>query len=260
MKKQILATFIVVVILLQIVSISALTASQARDNWKDARLASQQAQGDHRDAKLDYAEDKSVSNEQAVINTGKTAMHAALDEVEAWLIWKKLEAQENPEVPNDIQDQIEQDVEANIDKIDDLRTEVDGIQTRLEMGVVFLTMVGKYFELSADVARNSGSMWVHIANLKADKIAEYEEKLRDIAQDIDNNEEIIAKLDTAKAELTTARENINSADITYQQITYPGTPVLKFHEANSYLKAAKTNLIVSAKNLRESYQMILTQQ
>lgn len=258
MKKAILATFIVVMMVFQIVSISALTSSEAREDWREARQESKQAQEAHRNAKLDIAIDRGSENEQDVIDTGKESMHAALDEVEAWLIWKRLEAQENPEVPSDIRNSIERDVESNLDKIEDLRTQVDGVQNRIEMGVVFLTMVGKYFELLADVSRNSGSMWVHIANKRADKIEEYEARLREVAEGMEDNEEVIAKLDTVKSELATARTNIDNAERAYDQIVYPGTPGVKFHEANGYLRSARANLITSAKNLRESYHMIVS--
>ena len=52
--------------------------------------------------------------------------------------------------------------------------ETYAVETRLELGITFLQMIGKYVELLTDVARNAGMVWVHIGNTRADTIADYE--------------------------------------------------------------------------------------
>jgi exonuclease VII small subunit len=134
--------------------------------------------------------------------------------------------------------------------------DVDGVETRLELGLVFLKMVGKYLELLADVARNTGYVWVHIANTYADKIMDYEAQLREAAESIDNNDAIIEKLDLALSELESARSSIDYAENEYQQVIIPGTPILKFANGNQYLRTAKNHLISAQGNLKQAFRLL----
>ncbi|MBW2991858.1 hypothetical protein KY345_01435 [Candidatus Woesearchaeota archaeon] len=250
--KKIFVIIVLVLLVLHTIAVSALTASEAKQDWRDKKQESKEKQEIHRDAKLDYAADKTEENKQKVIDTGKDVLNAALDEVEAWLIWKDLEIDENPEVPEDLKEEMKDDIDTNLAKIDELRADVDGITTQFELGVVFLKMVGKYIELLTDVARNSGKVWVHIGNEKADTIEEFEAKLRETTDD----EEIIELLDDAKDELERARRNIDDAEEVYEEVRLPGTPLLKFSEGNSYLRAARANLINAHGKLNQAYRKI----
>lgn len=173
-------------LLMQPIASAVSDASEAKQEWLDAKQKSLDAQEAHLDAKVAWAADKTDENNQAVIDTGKDSLNAALDEAEAWLIWKDLEAQENSEIPDELKQSISDDVDENLQVIDELRTDVDSIENRLELGVVYLKIVGKYLELMTDVAKNSGYMWVHIANEKADTTEEFEAKIRDAAEGMDN--------------------------------------------------------------------------
>jgi len=254
---RIIVLMMLSLLLLQPVALAASTASEAKQDWIDAKQASLEAQQAHQDAKVTWASDQTAENNQAVIDTGKDALNAALDEAEAWLLWKDLEAQENPEIPDELKQGISDDVDKNLDVIEELRTDVEGIDNRLELGVVYLKMVGKYLELLTDVARNSGFMWVHIANEKADTVEEYETTLRNAAEDMDNNEEIIAKLDLARDELDNARENIDNAEAEYEQVLLPGTPLIKFSNGNNYLRIARGNLISAHGYLNQAYNLMV---
>jgi hypothetical protein len=251
--KKIIAIFMVMLMMLTI-TVTAISASDAKQEWLDQKQVSLEKQETHRQAKLDWAVDKTDENNQIVIDTGKEVLHAALNEVESWLNWKTLEAEEDSRVPDEIKENIADDVQTNLDKIDDLRLEVDNVENKLQLGLVFLKMIGKYTELLADVARNTGYMWVHIGDTYANKIDQYEDKLREKAND---NEEVIEKLDLANEELERARDNIDTAKGTYQKVRVPGTPLAKFSEANNYLNAAKANLIVANKYLTEAYGLLL---
>jgi hypothetical protein len=257
MNKKILTTFIIGLILLPAFTSYALSSSEAKQEWYDAREASRNAQALHRDAKVVWAVNKTEENNQEVIETGKDALHAALNEVEVWLIWRGLEVEENPEIPSDLKELIEQDVAANLAKIDELREDIDGVENRIELGLVFLKMVGKYLELLTDVARNTGYVWVHIANTYADTVDEYEAKLREAAEGLAENEEIIEKLDMALDNLESARENIGNAEEEYQQVTIPGTPIIKFANGNQYLRIAKNDLISAHVNLKQAYRLMV---
>lgn len=241
-------------LLVQMFSVSALTSSEAKQEWLDAKEYSLDVQEEHRDAKLDYAVNKTDENQQLVIDTGKIVLHAALDEAEAWLVWKNLEAEEDSRVPDEIKESIQEAVDTNIAKIDALRDDVDGIETQLELGLVFLKMIGEYFELLADVARNTGYMWVHIGNTLLDTTEEYEAKLRDAAGD---NEDVLELLDQAASELETARENVEDANGAYGEVVLPGTPLLKFSEGNTYLRAAKLNLVAAQGYLAQAYAELM---
>lgn len=254
MKKQILVGLIISLFMFQIVSISALTAIEAKQNWLDARQESLSAQQTYRNAKAAYLTDKTPEKEQAVISTGKDALNAALDEAEAWLIWKKTETEENGEIPSDLKQTILNDVETNLNKIDELRTEVDGIDSQLELGIVFLGMVGKYFELLADVAKDHGLIWVYIAEKRVATIEQYEEDLREAAQ---GNTEAIAKLDQAKIYIEEAKTDINNAEIAYNAIIYPGTPLIKFSEGNNYLRAARLKMINAVQEIKSAHALLI---
>jgi hypothetical protein len=257
MKKTMVVFVLLAVLLLQAFAVSALTAGEAKQAWLDAKQVSKDAQETHQDAKIAWAADKTPENDQAVVDTGKVVLNAALDEAEAWLVWKDLEAEENSEVPEDIKQSISDDVDANLAKIDSLRTDVENVDNQFELGVVFLKMLGKYFELVADVARNSGKLWVYIANTRADTVEEYEGKLRDAAEGMDDNAGIISKLDSAKSELEAARSDIDNAASVYEQVRIPGTPVLKFAEGNNYLGAARSNLILAHSYLNQAYNAMV---
>lgn len=256
MKKISMAIIFAALLLLQIFSVCALTGSEARQEWLDAKQLSKEKQEVHLNAKLDFAANKSEEKRQRIVDTGKDVLNAALDEAEAWLVWKRIEAEENSEVPEDIKQTINSDVEANLAKISALRTDVTGVDNQLELGIVFLKMVGKYFELLSDVARNSGAMWVHIGNTQADKIENYEAKLREAAENIDNNDNILKLLDNAHAELEIARRNIDNAKLTYEQVRLPGTPLIKFAEGNNYLRAARSNLLAASLYLNQAFTAI----
>jgi len=256
MKKIVL--IIVALLLLQTVAFAAaLDADEAEDDWRDAKDARMDAQDEHRDAKLAYAANQTPESRQAVIDTGKDVLNAALDEAEAWLIWKQLEARENPDVPEGILDDIEEDVEDNLEVIEGLRDEVDAVENEVELAGTFLKMIGKYFELLGDVARNVGKMWSHIMETKADEVSEFETELRDIAEDIDDNEDILEMLDDASDDIEDALEDVDDAETAYEEIEVPGTPFADFAAGNSHLWAARANLISALGKLNQAYVMIV---
>jgi len=232
----------------------ALTASEARQLWLDAKSASIDAQATHRQAKVDYAANASPENNQAVIDTGKDVLDAALDEVETWLNWKNLEATKNPEVPAYIKESIQSDVTDNLATINDLRSEVDAIETRLGMGIVFLRMIGKYAELLADVAHNSGLMWSYIVSNRTVTVANWETELRAIAG---GDAEVIAKLDLAKTAIESAETNVANAEAQYELISVPGTPLINFANGNNYLRIARAELVTAAGYLRQALVLLL---
>lgn len=257
LKKAIIASFLVFMLLLQPVAVSALTESEAKQAWRDAKRISQEKQQLYRDAQIQYAGNKSAENNQKVIDTGKEALHAALNEAEAWLKWKDIEAQGNPDIPADLKATISADVATNLAKIDELRKDVDKISNQVELGIVFLKMVGKYLELLTDVARDYGKILVSIGNTYIAKAEDYESKLRAEAIKINNNTAILEKLDRAKADLNEARSNVNKAKASYEQVVLPGTPLIKFTEGNNYLRVARTNLLSAHSNLNQAYNLML---
>ncbi len=247
MKKIISIIIVISLLLLQFVV--ALDAGEAKQSWFDAKKHSQDMQWEHRDAKIAHADNPTDETKEEVVVTGKALLYAALDEAEAWLVWKKLEAQENPLVPTTIKESIEDDVESNLETIEGLRVDVDAVENHVQLGLVFFKMLGKYSELLTDVARNSGKVWVHIGNTHADTIEAFEEKLRDVA----TTEDAIELLDNAKEELESARSNINKAEDMYMKVKAGGTPLIKFSEGNTYLRAAKLNLMSAHRYLNQAY-------
>jgi len=254
MKITKLLAFLVVLLLLSTALVSAMTASEAKQEWKDKKQVSLELQKTHREAKAKWAGDKSPGNDKEVVDTGKEVLDGALDEVEAWLEWKRLEARENDEVPADIKENIENDVDANMAKIGELRGDVDSIENQLGLGLVFLKMIGKYTELLADVARNSGDMWAYMSRNRVQTIEEYEMKLRESAGD---NEDVIAKLDMAREELQKAEGHVDEADGSYGMVKIPGQPLIKFAEGNTHLRAARLNMLSAHGYLNEAYALML---
>lgn len=257
MKKIAFVIFVIAMLFLQPLTVSALSAGEAKLNWREAKNLSREAQQAHRDAKIEWAANKTTENNQKVIDTGKAALNAALDEAEAWLIYANLDAQENPELPDDLKQTIEEDVNTNLEKIDALRLEVDSVQTRLDLGIVFLKMVGNYLELVADVGRDAGKIWVHIADERANTVEDYEAKLRAEAEGLPDNSDIIEKLDMATSELETARNNIENAEGAYEEVRIPGQPLIKFSEGNNYLRAARANLLSAHSYLDQAFNLMV---
>lgn len=257
MKKTVVTFFLIALLMMQCTVVTALTESEAKQVWRDAKHISHEKKQIHLDAKIKFAGDNSEENRQEVVDTGKDVLYAALDEAEAWLVWKDLEARSNPDLADELKDTIHEDVEANLAKIDELRTDVDGIENRLQLGLVYLKMVGKYVELLTDVARDSGQILVYRVNTQIDTAEDIESKLRTEAGNMDGNDDIIEKLDAAKADLGEARSNLNKAETSYNQVVLPGTPLIKFKEANNYLRTVKTNLISAQSNLHQAYILML---
>ena len=256
-KRTGIVFILIALLLMQSIAVSALAESDAKQDWLDAKQVSHDKQQIHRDAKIEFAADKSEENRQAVVDTGKEALHAALNEVEAWLIWKDIEANENPDLPDDLKDTISEDVQTNLNKIDELRTDVDGVDNQLELGIVFLKMIGNYHELLTDVARDRGKILVHLGNTRLDTGDDYESKLRAEAGNMENNADIMKKLDIARDDLDEARSNVEKAESSYDQVVLPGTPLIKFAEGNNYMRTARTNLLSALSNLNQAYNMML---
>jgi hypothetical protein len=259
MRKTVLTVAVIASLLLQVGVASALTSGEAKQSWLTAKQARASAEVEYRQAQLDYAADKTPENEQKVITTAKATLNAALDEAEAWLNWKNLEAKESAEVSDEIKNNIEADVNKNLAKIDGFRADVLGIETRFDVGVVFLKMVGGYIELLTDAARNTGAMWVYLGNQRVATAESYEAKLREAALKISDNTEIIAKLDIAKSEIETAKNKVKTAESAYKQVVLSGTPLIKFAEGNEYLRQARTNLINTHVQLEHAFNLITSQ-
>jgi hypothetical protein len=255
--KRTFPLVIVLMLLLQPLAVFALTSTEAKQDWREAKQESRQAQEAHRTAKIQWASNKTQENNQQVIDTGKEALHAALNEAEAWLIWRQLEIIENQEVPDELEQTILYDINVNLAKIDELRQEVDKADNRVELALVFFKMIGKYLELVVDVARNTGLVWVHIANTYAETIEDYEAQLREAAEQINNSDEIIEKLDQAHDELISAYDNIEDAETEYIQVTIPGNPLLSFANGNQHLRIAKNNLVAAHMNLKHAYRLLV---
>jgi len=223
--------------------VSAVTIGEARNSWLNAKEMSVAAAAEYFAAKTTYNTDPTEENKQEMTEDGKALLNAALDEAEAWLVWRDVVAQESDVISDELKADISTDVATNIAKISALRTEVDSVDTLLNLGVTYLKILGKYSELIADVAKNVGKSWCEEVGIIAGKLEDYESKLRAIADTLEENTDIIAQIDDAKSELSTARANLNSAKGRYNEIKYPGTPLLKFAEGNSNLNAAKANLL-----------------
>ena len=256
MKKALFAVFFLTILLLQPLSVAALTADEAKEEWREARIDSIEARGDYRVARLRYIDSRTYKNEEWVIEKGKCSLHAALDEAEAWLVWVNLDTQEKTEISDELKERIDEDVNINLEKIESLRTEVDSIETRGELGITFIKLIGEYLELLTDASRNMGIVWVSVADERADTIEDLESRLRDAAEEMDDNERIIDNLDMAMEELEQARENIDSANSTYGEVRLPGQPLIKFSEANNYLRAARTNMLSAHRYLNDAFNLM----
>ena len=257
MGKERLAIFLIGLFLLNIIAVSALNSGEAKKEWREAKQKSIELQQQYNEARIRFAGNQSEENKQELISAGKDVMNAALDEVDAWLTWKKMEAEESIELPDDIKEAIKIDVEKNKGKIIELRSDVTNIKNQFEMGVIFLKMVGKYMELLTDVARDTGKAFVHRGNKYIEAAQNYEEKLRAEAEKIDNNQAIIEKLDKAKSDITEAKSNVDKAEASYGQVVLPGTPLIKFAEGNNYMRTARTNLMSALSNLNSAYTLMI---
>lgn len=254
--KRAIIIFMALLFVMSTISVAALTASEAKDVWFDKRDVRFEKNSEHKQAKLTYANDKSSENSKAVVDTGKDLFSAGLDEVEAWLVWKNIEASEDDRIPQHMKDTIDEDVNKNLEKVEKLRDDVDGISSQIELGIAALAMGGKYFELVTDVARNTGLVWSHIGNARADKIEEFHDKILVYAEEA-GNEAAIEKLNTVTSELEIARRNIDNAEDTYELVEIGKMPMLKFAEGNNYLRAAQTNLISALSNVNQAYGLVL---
>ena len=143
--KKIIAT-LVLVTSMATNALPALAESQneLRQTWLNAKKIRLEADAAYRQAQLDYKKDKTLENDQRVIDAAKTVLNDALDEAEAWLKWKQLEADDNIDVPEGIKNNVDSDVEANLAKIDGFRADFAGIENRLQVIGVFIKIVGGY--------------------------------------------------------------------------------------------------------------------
>jgi hypothetical protein len=182
-------------------------------------------------------------------------MNDALDEAEAWLNWKKLEAQNDARVPSEIRNNITEDVATNLKKIEGFRSDVAGVKTRLQAAGVFLKLVGGYVELLTDVARNTGAMWGSIGDTLIATTEGYEAKLRTAAA---GREDLVAKLDIVKSEIAVAKSKLAMAKAAYLLVKLPGTPLVKLSEGNVYLREAQRNLVQAQTRMRAVFNTLVT--
>lgn len=257
MNRKITVLFLIIIILIQTVPIFALTPEEAKEIWLEAKQISKEKREAYINARIEFTIDKSFENRKKVVDTGKETLYATLDEAEAWLIWKRLEVNETIGVSEDLKEEINNDVRINLDKIDKLRKDVDSITNQIELGVVFLKMVGDYLELVTDVARNSGKIWAEIGNNLIDAGEKYEKILRAVAERLGNKQEVISLLDDAKDDLASARKNIDKAEESFDKVVLPGKPLINFAEGNNYLKLAKADLLSAHSNLERAYVIIV---
>jgi hypothetical protein len=92
--------------------------------------------------------------------------------------------------------------------------------------------------LLTGVARDWGKILVHLGNTRLDNADDYESKLRAEAENMENNADIMEKLDIARDDLDEARSNVEKAESSYDQLVLPGTPLIKFAEGNNYMRTA----------------------
>jgi len=255
MKKTFLTIAVITMLLGPVMAVGAIE-SGSKSAWLGAKEASKTAKTVYNQTQLNYATDKTPENQQKIVNTGKIYLQAALDEVEAWLLWKNTEAQNDPRATDAIKNSIASDVEKNLSKINNFRQEVSEVTTQVELGVETLKLIGGYLELLTDVARNVGALWVQIGNTLLNQASDSEAKLREAAIKLNDNADIIAKLDQAKQELSTAQTNVNSAEATYKQVKNPGQPLIKFGEGNNYLRSAKANLLNAQQQMFQAFSLI----
>jgi hypothetical protein len=237
-------------ILLLVFQATALSATEAEQDWIEAKQANLEASEKYNQAQQTYEQDKTPENDQAAIDAGKELLHAALNEVEAWLIWTDVEAKENLDVPQDLQETISQDVEKNLAEIEPLRNEIDDIDNRIEFAIVYLKMVNKYLHLLTDVARNNGLVWVHIATLYADSIEEYSNTIEENAK---GNSQVLAQIELVDNSLADARFDITNAQGAYTLVLLPGAPLLKYADGNAHLYLARNDLIAAYGHLSKAY-------
>jgi len=255
MKKTFFTIAVIAMILGPVITVSAIE-SGSKSAWLSAKEASKTAKIVYNQAQLDYTTNKTPENQKAVIDTGKEFLQKALNEVEEWLLWKNTEAQNDPRATDAIRSSIASDVEKNLSKINNYRQEVNEVTTQIELGVETLKLIGGYLELLTDVARNVGALWVQIGNNLLSQASDSEAKLREAAMKLNDNADIIAKLDQAKQELSTAKTNVNSADAVYKQVKLPGQPLIKFGEGNSYLTSARSNLLSAQQQMYQAFLLI----
>lgn len=259
MKRTVVGLALAALLLGPAVPALALTGGEAKIEWVNAQGARLQAETEYRSATLEYQKNKTPENDQKVIAAAKAAMIAALDEAEAWIGWKRVEAAADSRVPAELKAAIERDAATNLAKVATLREEVNGVTTRLQVVAVFIKIIGSYNELVTDVARNTGAMWATIGERLETAGETYEAKLREVALARPANSELIAKLDAARLELAAAKSKIALAKSAYALVKLPGTPLLKFAEGNRYLGEARANLTNVQARLWEVFNQLSLQ-
>jgi hypothetical protein len=255
--KKILIIVLLGVFCLQTSNALAISDSSAKQDWlagMKARVAKEEI---HLTAKNTYKDDSSEENNQEVIKTGRELLAAVLDEVDYWLIWQKVKAENNSQVSSELQRKILDDVEKNQLKVEGLQKEVSEIDNRIELGVVFIKMIGSYLDLLTDVARNSGLAWVEVGYRLISVGVDYENKLREATEDIEDSAGIISKLDEAKTKLSEALEHVKVANGYYEKVKVPGQPLKNFTNGNVEIRNARNSLLSANQLLIESFKLIL---
>jgi hypothetical protein len=246
--NKLLSTIFISLFLLS--SVYALTVAEARQAWLDSKQASLDAQTAYGQARLDYAANTSNEvSEQAVINTGKSALLSALDEAEAWLKWKSVEVDAS-NAPSELKATIQSDILTKLGDIDTLKASVAAIDTRLKLGISFLEIMREYFNILGFVSKNVGLVWADAVNQKMNLVSSYESTLREAAG---NNTEILSELDLVKEELINTNSSITSAVTEYNRIVISGAPLQTFVLGNNYLRAARGHLVSAVAYLRQAY-------
>ncbi len=260
MKKTAYAVAVLALFVSSAFCVRAVSSSQAWKDWAEARGRRMQAEATYGAATLQDRQNKTPENDRIVVTAAKSLLNAWLDEAQTWLTWRDLEAQQNPDVPASIRKSIDGDVNRSMGKISELRDQVAAFKTVPEGIDVWVKLVGNYLNLTVDVARNSGAMWVAVGDKMLDTADNYEVRLRAAALRAGNSSSSRGKLDNAKSELAAARNEMRQADESYRQVVIPGEPVVMFNQGNSYLMQAKEHLINAQSQMAAAFNLIYPKQ
>ena len=238
---------VLLILLVVFSSVAFADVNDAKQKWIDAAAYHEKTKIEWQEAQKLVAESNTPENTQNVIDKAKISLNAGLDSAIAFFEFHKEKAA-SADISDSLKNTIRSDLDENIAVAQGLKTDVNNIKTRLEVGLVSLKIFDKYLDLLVDVMRNSGLVFAEKSNDRYDRLikikgiveskipADKKSEYQDLLNKVDNN-------------LNEAKNNIDSAEAKYKTITQKQGAGVAFGEGNNLIRQVHQNMKLVLDNL-----------
>lgn len=238
----------IVFVLLVVFSSMVFAHGDLKQEWIDAKAVHKEARDVWKEAQVLVNSVNTPENVRNVIDKAKISLNAGLDEAIAYFEFQKDKLLDS-DISDDLKVVIQADIDNNLGIANDLKNDVAGITTRLQIGIVTLKIVDKYLDLLVDIMRDTGLVFVEKGNNRHDKLDNFRDRIESNIP-ADSKSDYQELLDKIENNMNEAKSNINSAEAKYKSITQKQGSGVAFREGNNLMRQSNQNMKLAFENLR----------